>query len=75
MQPWSTPTAPALIDGLAKAGIPTHYLATLSDREMLCRKLDIIKIEVISRNIVAGSLAKRTGLEEGVPIKPPIVEL
>jgi len=64
-----------LFQRLAKAGIPTHYLATLSDREMLCRKLDIIKIEVISRNIVAGSLAKRTGLEEGVPIKPPIVEL
>lgn len=64
-----------LFQRLTKAGIPTHYLATLSDREMLCRKLDIIKIEVISRNIVAGSLAKRTGLEEGVAIKPPIVEL
>jgi len=64
-----------LFQRLAKAGIPTHYLATLSDREMLCRKLDIIKIEVISRNIVAGSLAKRTGLEEGVAVKPPIVEL
>ncbi len=60
---------------LAKAGIPTHYLATLSDREMLCRKLDIIKVEVIPRNMVAGTLAKRTGLEEGVAIKPPIVEL
>ena len=64
-----------LLQRLAKAGIPTHYLATLSDREMLCRKLDIIKIEVITRNIVAGSLAKRTGLEEGVAVKPPIVEL
>src|SRR5215467_9758457 len=65
----------ALFQRLAKAGVPTHYLATLSDREMLCRKLDIIKIEVIPRNIVAGTLAKRTGLEEGVAIKPPIVEL
>jgi len=65
----------ALFQRLAKAGVPTHYLGTLSDREMLCRKLDIIKIEVIARNIVAGSLAKRTGLEEGVAIKPPIVEL
>jgi phosphoribosylaminoimidazole-succinocarboxamide synthase len=64
-----------LLQRIAKAGIPTHYLATLSDREMLCRKLDIIKIEVITRNIVAGSLAKRTGLEEGVAVKPPIVEL
>jgi phosphoribosylaminoimidazole-succinocarboxamide synthase len=65
----------ALFQRLAKAGIATHYLGTLSDREMLCRKLDIIKIEVIPRNMVAGTLAKRTGLEEGVPIKPPLVEL
>jgi phosphoribosylaminoimidazole-succinocarboxamide synthase len=64
-----------LLQRLGKAGVPTHYLGTLSDREMLCRKLDIIKIEVIVRNIVAGSLAKRTGLDEGVAIKPPIVEL
>jgi phosphoribosylaminoimidazole-succinocarboxamide synthase len=65
----------ALFQRLAKAGVPTHYLATLSDREMLCRKLDIILIEVIPRNVVAGTLAKRTGLEEGVAIKPPIIEL
>src|SRR6266851_10429626 len=37
----------ALFQRLAKAGVPTHYLATLSDREMLCRKLDIIMVEVI----------------------------
>ena len=60
---------------LAKARVPTHYVATLSEREMLCRRLDIIKIETIVRNVVAGSLAKRTGLEEGTPIKQPIVEL
>ena len=65
----------ALFQRLAKAGVPTHYLGTLSDREMLCRKLDIILIEVIPRNVVAGTLAKRTGLEEGVAIKPPIIEL
>jgi len=64
-----------LFQRLAKAGVPTHYVATLSDREMLCRRLDIIKIETIVRNVVAGSLAKRTGLEEGTPIKQPIVEL
>ena len=64
-----------LFERLGKAGIPTHYLGTLSDREMLCRRLDIVKIEVIPRNIVAGTLAKRIGLEEGVAIKPPIVEL
>jgi phosphoribosylaminoimidazole-succinocarboxamide synthase len=65
----------ALFERLGKAGVPTHYLETLSDREMLCRRLDIIKIETIVRNVVAGSLAKRTGLEEGTPIKQPIVEL
>ena len=64
-----------LFERLAKAVVPTHYLGTLSEREMLCRRLDIVKIEVIPRNIVAGSLAKRTGLEEGVAVKPPIVEL
>jgi phosphoribosylaminoimidazole-succinocarboxamide synthase len=65
----------ALFEVLERARIPTHYLETLSDREMLCRRLDIIKIETIVRNIVAGSLAKRTGLEEGTPIKQPLVEL
>ena len=65
----------ALFQRLGKAGVPTHYIETLSDREMLCRKLYIIKVEVIPRNMVAGTLAKRTGLDEGVAIKPPIVEL
>jgi phosphoribosylaminoimidazole-succinocarboxamide synthase len=60
---------------LERARVPTHYVATLSEREMLCRRLDIVKIETIVRNIVAGSLAKRTGLEEGTPVRPPIVEL
>src|SRR5437016_7479841 len=64
-----------LFERLGRAGIPTHYLETLSDREMLCHRLDIIKIETIVRNVVAGSLAKRTGLEEGTPITQPIVEL
>ena len=65
----------ALFTRLGRAGVPTHYLGTLSDREMLCRRLAIIKIETIVRNIVAGSLAKRTGLEEGTPITAPVVEL
>jgi len=65
----------AMFERLERAGVPTHYVATLSDREMLCRRLDIIKIETIVRNVVAGSLAKRTGLDEGTPVRPPIVEL
>ena len=60
---------------LAKKGVPTHYVETLSEREMLCRRLDIIKIETITRNVVAGSLAKRTGLPEGTAIKQPVIEL
>ena len=65
----------AMFARLERAKVPTHYLGTLSDREMLCRRLDIIKIETIVRNVVAGSLAKRTGLDEGTPIRQPIVEL
>ncbi len=65
----------ALFTLLGKKGVPTHYVATLSEREMLCRRLDIIKIETIVRNVVAGSLQKRTGLAEGTPVTPPIVEL
>jgi phosphoribosylaminoimidazole-succinocarboxamide synthase len=64
-----------IFERLGKARIPTHYVSTLSDREMLCRRLDIIKIETIVRNVVAGSLAKRTGLPEGTAIRQPIVEL
>jgi phosphoribosylaminoimidazole-succinocarboxamide synthase len=64
-----------LFQRLEKARVRTHFLAQLSDREMLCRKLDIIKIETIVRNVVAGSLAKRTGLDEGTPVRPAIVEL
>ncbi len=64
-----------LFELLGRRGVPTHYVATLSEREMLCRRLEIVKIEVIVRNVVAGSLAKRTGLEEGVRVAPPVVEL
>src|SRR5262249_14066137 len=64
-----------LLGGLGRAGTRTPSLETLSDRKMLCHRLDIIKIETIVRNVVAGSLAKRTGLEEGTDLKEPIVEL
>lgn len=64
-----------LFDRLERARVLTHYLGTRSEREMVCRKLDIIKIETIVRNIVAGSLAKRTGLPEGTPVARPVLEL
>lgn len=59
---------------LEQGGIPTHFIKRLSDREMLTKKVDIVPIEVVVRNVVAGSLAKRLGLQEGVPIEPAIVE-
>lgn len=59
---------------LEKKGIETHYVETLNDREMLVKKLDIILVEVVLRNVVAGSLAKRTGAPEGHELKKPILE-
>ena len=50
---------------LRDAGIENHYIAMLDDRDQLCRRVEIIPIEVIVRNVVAGSMAKRLGLEEG----------
>lgn len=55
-------------------GIPTHFVKRLSDREMLNKKLDIILVEVVARNIIAGSLSKRLGRDEGETLKNPIIE-
>ena len=54
--------------------IPTHFLKRLSDREMLTKKVAIVPVEVVVRNLVAGSLAKRLGLRVGDAIEPAIVE-
>ena len=51
---------------LEKEGIPTHYVEELNDRETVVKKVTIVPLEVIVRNIVAGSLSKRLGVEEGV---------
>ncbi|MGV7220344.1 MAG: phosphoribosylaminoimidazolesuccinocarboxamide synthase [Nitrospinales bacterium] len=59
---------------LEEKGIPTHYVDQPSDREMVVKKLDIILVEVVLRNVVAGSLAKRMGIEEGAVLKKPILE-
>ena len=59
---------------LERNGIPTHFVRRLNDREMLCRRLQIIPAETVVRNIVAGSMAKRLGREEGEKLKHPIVE-
>ncbi|MFQ5481828.1 MAG: phosphoribosylaminoimidazolesuccinocarboxamide synthase [Nitrospinaceae bacterium] len=59
---------------LESQGVPTHFVRRLSDREALTRKLEIIPVEVVLRNVVAGSLAKRMGRPEGEPLKNPILE-
>lgn len=63
-----------LFQYLERAGIRSHFVELLSPREMLIRKVTIVPIEVVVRNIVAGSLAKRMGLAEGTPLKRTIVE-
>jgi phosphoribosylaminoimidazole-succinocarboxamide synthase len=59
---------------LANIGIPTHFLKRINMREQLIRQVEIIPIEVVVRNVVAGSLAKRLGLEEGAPLNRTILE-
>ncbi|HBX91133.1 phosphoribosylaminoimidazolesuccinocarboxamide synthase [Alistipes sp.] len=50
---------------LQKAGVKTHYIETINERDQICRKVTIIPLEVIVRNVVAGSMAQRLGIEEG----------
>ena len=60
---------------LESKGVKTHFVEMLNDREMLIKKLRIIPVEVVVRNIVAGSLSKRLGIEEGTVLKEPVLEL
>jgi phosphoribosylaminoimidazole-succinocarboxamide synthase len=59
---------------LERVGVRTHFVRRLDDREMLCKRLDIVPVETVVRNIVAGSMAKRLGREEGTALKQPVVE-
>ena len=59
---------------LEKNGIPTHFVEELNDREALVRKVSIVPLEVIIRNISAGSFAKRYGVEEGIVFAEPTIE-
>ncbi|HEX8751514.1 MAG TPA: phosphoribosylaminoimidazolesuccinocarboxamide synthase [Nitrospira sp.] len=59
---------------LEQNGVPTHFVERKSDREMLTKKVTIVPVEVVVRNVIAGSLAKRLGLKEGEPIRPALVE-
>jgi len=63
-----------LFELLEKKGIPTHFVKQLNDRDMLIKKLEILKLEVTVRNVVAGGMAKLLGLEEGIILDPPVFE-
>src|SRR5262249_6971064 len=59
---------------LEAEGVQTHFVRRLSDRDMLIRACEIVKVEVVARNIIAGSLAKRLGRPEGEKLPEPIIE-
>ena len=63
-----------LMQMLAEQGIPTHFVQELSERETLVKKVEIVPLEVIIRNISAGSFAKRYGVEEGIVFAEPTIE-
>ena len=67
--------ASGLFELLEKSGVPTHFVACLNDRDMLCKKVKIVPLEVIVRNTAAGSMAKRLGLAEGAELKTTVFEL
>ena len=59
---------------LEKEGVPTHYVEELNDRETVVKKVSIVPLEVIIRNVAAGSFSKRLGVEEGTALKTTILE-
>ena len=63
-----------LMKMLEKNGIPTHFVEEISGTETIVRKVDIVPLEVIVRNVAAGSLSKRLGLPEGTPLRKPVIE-
>ena len=63
-----------LFSKLAEKGIESHFIKQLSDYEQLVKRIHIIPLEVVVRNVIAGSLSKRLGMEEGIPLQKPIIE-
>ncbi len=62
------------MDRVAAAGVPTAFLRQLGPRDQLCQKVEIIPVELVVRNVVAGSLAKRLGMQEGFRLQRPLLE-
>lgn len=67
--------ASSLFELLIEKGIPTHFVKKLNEREQLCKRVEIVPVEVIVRNVAAGSMAKRLGLEEGMALNTTILEI
>ena len=65
----------SIFEMLKANGIKTHFVEKLNEREQLCKKVEIVPLEVIVRNVAAGSMAKRLGLEEGTPLKTTVFEI
>lgn len=59
---------------LEKEGVPTHFVEEISDRETIVKKVEIVPLEVIIRNVAAGSFSKKLGIAEGTPLKTPTLE-
>ena len=65
----------AIFTILAAAGVPVHFIEKISDTEQVCRRVDSIPLEIIVRNVIAGSMAQRLGMEEGVIPAEPVIDL
>lgn len=65
----------ALFKLLEENGVKSHFVEKINDREQICKKVQIVPVEVIVRNVAAGSMAKRLGLEEGYKLKTTVYEL
>lgn len=65
----------AIFELLHKNGVKTHFIKKLNEREQLCKKVEIVPLEVIVRNVAAGSMAKRLGVQEGKELKTTVFEI
>ena len=72
--PWGKDLFVVVFEKLSEAGIPTHYCDMIGANKMICKKVDIVPLEVICRNRAAGSIVRETTLTEGQPFPNPIVE-
>jgi len=64
-----------LFELLEKKGVKTHFIKKIDDRQQLCKRVEIVPLEVIVRNVAAGSMAKRYGIAEGTELKTTVLEL